>query len=158
MDFRLQGFPGISYRFAIEPASSITSYLVWAQGSKPKASPLSRDFYGCLSPWVRMSPIVSLHNLQSHRTMQEGCCKVRRGCIEHPYLTKALAGLTPCAWNRCLRGSRVCTEVVAVSNPCSSKSLSFYGKAYHTCNSQQHASEALRPPPALLTTHFRDFP
>ena len=94
-----------------------------------------------------------LHNSQSHRTRLGGCCRVRCGCIEHPYLKKALAGHARCAWNRCLRSSRVCTEAVAVSNPCSSKSLSFYGKAYHTCNSQQHASEALQPPPDLLTTH-----
>jgi hypothetical protein len=140
MVFRFHGFPGNSCRFEIEQASSIASYLEWAQGSKPQASP------------------IMLYNLQYHRTRHGGCCQVCRGYTVNLYLTKALAGLTRCAWNRCLRDSRDCTEVVAVSNPCSSKSLSFYGKAYHTCNSQQHASEALRPPPALTTTHFRDSP
>ena len=98
-----------------------------------------------------------LHNLQSHRTRQEGCCRVRCGCTEHLYLMKALAGPVRCVWNQCLRGSRVCTGGVEVPNTCLSKSLFFYGKAYHTCNSQQHASGALQPPPTFQQPTFGMF-
>ena len=127
-------------------------------GSLSGSCRLSLGGAGGFNYMLTINLSLCLHNLQSHRTRLGGCCRVRCGCIEHPYLKKALAGHVRCVWSQCLQGNRVCTEAVEVPNTCSSKSLSFYGKAYHTCNNQQHASEALRPPPCFSTTRYGDSP